>query len=85
MHAWKQNLFFRPIGSSICAAGKVGLIVIQLEFYITIEMPADTHPEILGLSGIRIRVKITCHTQFEYWGAEQGTAEAEGFSTSGSW
>lgn len=30
-----------------------------------------------GFSGFRITVKITCYTQFEYSGAEQGTAEQE--------
>ena len=77
LYVWKQNLFFRPNGLSIRAAGKVSLIVIQLEFYITIEIPIDPHSEILRFSGIRIKVRISCYTQFEYWGAEQETTGQE--------
>lgn len=39
------------------AAGKVSLIVIQLEFNVAIKVSIDIHPEILRFSDWSIRVK----------------------------
>ncbi|MBL8500772.1 MAG: hypothetical protein JNL77_09365 [Nitrosomonas sp.] len=61
-HAREQHLFFRPARST--TARDMGLIVIQLELNIAIEIPINADAEILRFSNRVIRVKQAMRKRF---------------------
>jgi len=68
LHARKQHFLFRPVRSTTGTAREMGLIVIQLEFNIAIEIPINADTEILRFSNHVIRVTINslhpCKSKF---------------------